>query len=45
MGKVTELPSKLQKMESETLVRVAKINVDDQDIIIPRSNLEMVETD
>ena len=44
MGKVTELPSKLQKMESETLVRVAKINVDDQDIIIPRSNLEMVET-
>ena len=45
MGKVTELPSKLQKMESETMVRVAKINVDDQDIIIPRSNLEMVETD
>ena len=45
MGNVTELPSKLQKMESETLVRVAKINVDDQDIIIPRSNLEMVETD
>ena len=45
MGKVTELPSKLQKMESETLVRVAKINVGDQDIIIPRSNLEMVETD
>ena len=45
MGKVTELPSKLQKMESETLVRVAKINVDDQDITIPRSNLEMVETD
>ena len=45
MGEVTELPSKLQKMESETLVRVAKINVDDQDIIIPRSNLEMVETD
>ena len=45
MGKVTELPSKLQKMESETMVRVAKINVDGKDIIIPRSNLEMVETD
>ena len=45
MGKVIELPSDLRKMESETMVRVAIIEIDGENIDIPRANLEMVETD
>lgn len=45
IGTVTSLPSPLQKMESETMVRVAEIKIDDQILTIPRANLEMVETD
>ena len=45
MGKVVELPSELRKMESETMVRVAIIEIDGENVEIPRSNLEMVETD
>jgi hypothetical protein len=45
IGTVVSLPSELQKMESETMVRVAEINIDDKVMIIPRANLEMVETD
>jgi hypothetical protein len=32
-------------MESETMVRVAEIKIDEQNYLIPRANLEMVETD
>ena len=32
-------------MESETMVRVAEINIDGNNILIPRANLEMVETE
>ncbi|MBL7024146.1 MAG: hypothetical protein ISR87_01720 [Candidatus Marinimicrobia bacterium] len=45
IGTVVSLPPELQKMESETMVRVAEINIDDQVMVIPRANLEMVETD
>ncbi len=45
MGTVVSLPSELQKMESETMVRVAEIKIDKEILVIPRSNLEMVETD
>ena len=45
IGKVTSLPAELNKMESETLVRVAEINIDGKNILIPRANLEMVETE
>jgi len=45
MGKVVELPPELRKMESETMVRVAIIEIDGKNVDIPRSNLEMVETD
>jgi len=45
MGEVLELPPELQKMESETMVRVAIIDIDGKELTIPRSNLEMVETD
>lgn len=45
MGKVVGLPSELKKMESETMVRVAEIEIDEEKLIIPRSNLEMIEID
>ena len=45
IGTVVSLPPELQKMESETMVRVAEIKIDDQIMVIPRANLEMVETD
>ena len=45
IGNVTGLPPELQQMESETVVRVAQVNIDGDDIVIPRSNLEMLETD
>ena len=43
IGKVTALPSELNKMESETMVRVAEIDIDGVKTLIPRANLEMVE--
>jgi transcription antitermination factor NusG len=45
IGKVTSLPSELNKMESETMVRVAEINIEGSNFLIPRANLEMVEMD
>ena len=45
IGKVISLPAELNKMESETMVRVAEINIDGKSILIPRANLEMVETE
>jgi hypothetical protein len=32
-------------MESETMVRVAEVKIDEEILVIPRANLEMVETD
>ena len=43
IGIVKELPSELRKMESETMVRVAIIDIDGKQFEIPRSNLEVVE--
>ena len=45
IGTVTSLPSELNKMESETMVRVAEIKIDGTNFLIPRANLEMVEMD
>jgi hypothetical protein len=45
MGEVVSLPPELQQMESETMVRVAKVKIDNDVFSIPRANLEMVETD
>ena len=45
IGTVLSLPSELQRMESETMVRVAEIKIDDENIVVPRSNLEMLQTD
>ena len=44
IGTVKSLPPELQKMESETMVRVAEVKINDQNFVIPRANLEMVET-
>ena len=45
IGKVISLPNELQKMESETMVRVAEVEIDGTKLTVPRANLEMVETD
>jgi len=45
IGAVKELPAELRKVESETMVRVAIIKIDNKLFEIPRSNLEVVETD
>ena len=45
IGVVKELPPELTKMESETMVRVAIVHIDGNRFEIPRSNLEVVETD
>ncbi len=45
IGNVVSLPSNLQVMESETKVRVAEIDIKGEIVIIPRANLELVETD
>lgn len=44
IGTVKALPHELHKMESETMVRVAEVEINDQKFVIPRANLEMVET-
>lgn len=45
MGIVKSLPPELHKMESETMVRVAEVEIDGETLTIPRANLEMVEVD
>lgn len=45
IGTVVSLPAELHKMESETMVRVAEVEIDGKAMTIPRANLEMVETD
>jgi hypothetical protein len=44
LGKVTELPNELQKMESESMVRVLKVRFEDgAEALLPRANVEMIE--
>lgn len=45
IGKVVALPSELRIMESETSVRVAEVEIGGEIFIVPRSNLEKLETD
>ena len=46
LGKVVALPSPLDSMESETEVRVAKVELPDGNVYtVPRANLELMETD
>jgi hypothetical protein len=44
LGKVTELPNELQKMESESMVRVLRVEFEDGvEALLPRANVEMIE--
>ncbi|MEE8418143.1 MAG: hypothetical protein V3S06_05705, partial [candidate division Zixibacteria bacterium] len=44
LGKVTELPPELQKLESESKARVLEVEfADGEKVIIPRANVEMME--
>lgn len=45
LGEVVELPPELQKVESEARVRVLKVRFHDgNEAILPRANVEMIET-
>ncbi|SVC05158.1 uncharacterized protein METZ01_LOCUS258012, partial [marine metagenome] len=44
IGTVVSLPPELKQMESETMVRVAEVEIEGETLVIPRANLEMVET-
>jgi hypothetical protein len=44
LGEVTDLPSKLEAMESETMVRVLRAKLASGDVVtVPRANVEMIE--
>jgi hypothetical protein len=45
LGEVTELPHELQRLESGSLARVAKVRLHDdgKEVLLPRANLEMIE--
>lgn len=44
LGHVTELPSELQRVESETMVRVLQVEFEDGTrAIVPRANVELIE--
>ncbi len=44
LGEVTELPNELRKMESETMVRVLRVMLDNgAEVLLPRANVEMIE--
>jgi hypothetical protein len=44
LGKVIDLPNELQKMESESMVRVLKVQFEDgSEALLPRANVEMIE--
>jgi hypothetical protein len=44
LGEVTELPPKLEQMESETMVRVLRARLRSGDLVtVPRANVEMIE--
>ncbi len=46
LGEVTELPHELQKLDSGSKARVAKVKIYEQDkeVLLPRANLEIYET-
>jgi len=44
LGRVVDLPNELQKMESESMVRVLKVEFEDKEqALLPRANVEMIE--
>lgn len=46
IGVVTELPPELEKLETEAKVRILKVKFGDgEEVIIPRANVELIESD
>ncbi len=45
LGEVTDLPHELQRLESGSLARVAKVKLHEskKEVLLPRANLEMIE--
>jgi hypothetical protein len=44
IGKVHSLPVELQRLESESMVRVVNIELDDGEVVtVPRANVEIIE--
>jgi hypothetical protein len=44
IGKVHSLPVELQQLESESMVRVVNIELDDGEVVtVPRANVEIIE--
>jgi len=45
LGEVTDLPHELQRLESGSLARVAKVKLYEtkKEVLLPRANLEMIE--
>jgi hypothetical protein len=43
LGKVTELPPELVPLETEAKVRVLKVDLDGDEVVVPRANVEMIE--
>jgi hypothetical protein len=44
IGKITELPEQLTKVESETMVRILKAKLENgKEVTIPRANVEVIE--
>lgn len=44
IGKVVSLPSELQVVESEAKVRVMIVDLDGEQVLIPRANVEIIES-
>jgi len=44
VGVVTELPVALERLETEALVRVARVRLGDKEVTLPRANIELIET-
>ena len=43
IGKVVSLPVHLQKIETESLVRVLEVQLDEGVVVVPRANVEIIE--
>jgi len=44
LGTITALPEELQKIETESLVRVAHVRTDEgKELTVPRANIELIQ--
>ena len=44
LGNISDLPVDLQRVETESLVRVLEVQLDDgRKVVVPRANVEIIE--